>query len=73
MLTLPSTYTHNMQWLLPDQHKVDVSSYSAGLYSIRPQDYVILRHEFVQSPDHVNIGGNRAPEDSEVDSLDASL
>jgi len=60
MFTLPSTYDHTLVWMLPIEHNVDTMSYSAGMYSMRPEDYVILSHEFVQYPDHVSVGGNHS-------------
>ena len=59
MFTLPSTYNHTLVWLLPIQHEIDIRSYTAGMYGLRPQDYVTITHHFVMVPDHVNIGGNR--------------
>ena len=75
MFTLPSTYDHSLIWMLPIEHNVDTMSYSAGMYSMRPEDYVILSHEFVQYPDHVSVGGNHYPTDDNemVDNTDSTL
>ncbi len=73
MLTLPSTYAHSFIWDLPIEHDIDTNSYSAGLYSLRPNDYIIITHNFVQIPDHVNIGGNHQPVESVVENLDPNL
>ena len=73
MLTLPSAYTYSFSWLLPTEHEVDVTSYSAGLYSLRPNDYVIVSHDFVQVPDHVNIAGNHQSQEEPVDGTDPNL
>lgn len=64
MCTLPSTYHHNLTWLLPAAHSVDVTSYSTGMYAIRPEDYVTLSHDFVMLPDHVSVGGDHEPIDT---------
>lgn len=73
MFTMPSQYTYLITWQLPNNHLIDVMSYSAGLYSLRPSDYVVVGHDFVQSPDHVNIGGNREPEEDMVQYTDPNL
>ena len=36
----------------------------AGVYNIRPTDYVTITHKFVQLPDHVDIAGNYEPTES---------
>lgn len=61
MFTLPSSYEHTLTWLLSSEHEVDISSYSAGLYGLRPVDYTAVTHNFVMLPDHVNVGGNHDP------------
>ena len=61
MVTLPSTHSHTLTWLLPPNKLVDVMSYGAGLYGLRPVDYITITHHFVMVPNHVNIGGNRMP------------
>lgn len=73
MCTLPSTYQHKLTWLLSSSNVVDTTSYFAGLYSIRPEDFVILSHEFVQPPDHVSIAGNHYPIQDTPTSLDDTL
>ena len=35
-----------------------------GVYNIRPTDHVTITHQFVQLPDHVNLGGNYEPTES---------
>ena len=57
MVTVPSGYSHKLVWDVDHEHKVDVTSYSAGVYAMRQQDHVMLTHEFVKAPDHVEIGG----------------
>ena len=42
-------------------HRVDHSSYSAGVYGVRPDSRLWVIHEFIQTPDHVNLGGNHEP------------
>ncbi len=73
MLTMPSKYTYSLEWLLPSEHLVDVTSYSAGMYSMIPDEYAIVGHDFVQVPDHVNIAGNRDSNEQELDSADPNL
>jgi len=57
MFTMPSGYPHRVVWDIEPEHRVDVTSYSAGVYAVRPQDYVMLTHEFVKTPDHIEVGG----------------
>ena len=57
MVTMPSGYPHRLVWNVDHEHRVDVTSYSAGVYAMRQQDHVMLTHEFVKAPDHVEIGG----------------
>lgn len=73
MLTMPSQYSYLFTWQLPNKYLIDVMSYSAGLYSLRPNDYVVVSHDFVQSPDHVNIGGNRESTKTLVQYSDPNL
>jgi len=57
MVAMPSGYPHKLLWDVDPEHRVDVTSYSAGVYAMRQQDHVMLTHEFVNEPDHVEIGG----------------
>ena len=57
MLVLPAGYEHSIVWLLPPDDMVDTTSYSAGVYAVRPQDWALITHEFVTTPDHVEVGG----------------
>ncbi len=50
-----------ISWILPIEHEVDTTYYNAGMYGVRREDYAWITHEFVQKPDHVNIGGNYEP------------
>ena len=61
MFIFPSTYPLHIEWLLPDKYKVDVTYYNAGMYGLRPQDYVTISHNFVMLPDHVSLSGNHFP------------
>ena len=56
MVTMPSGYPHKLVWDVDHEHRVDVTSYSAGVYAMRERDHVMLTHEFVKTPDHVEIG-----------------
>ena len=58
MFIFPSTYWLLIEWQLPDKSEVDVTSYNAGMYGLRPQDYVTISHKFVMLPDHVSLSGN---------------
>ena len=57
MVTMPSGYPHKLLWDVDPEHRVDVTSYNAGVYAMRQQNHVMLTHEFVNEPDHVEIGG----------------
>ena len=57
MVTMPSGYPHELVWDIDPEHRIDVTSYNAGVYAMRQQDHVMLTHEFVKEPDHVEIGG----------------
>ena len=57
MFTMPSGYPHQVVWDIDLEHRVDVTSYSAGVYAVRPEDYVMVTHEFVTTPDHIEVGG----------------
>ena len=71
MFTMPSGHEHRIVWLLPDEHRVDTTSYSAGFYGMRESDYVWITHEFVMLPDHLDIGGNYEPTDhGEIPTVD---
>lgn len=39
-------------------YRVDTSSYAAGVYGMSSRSRLWITHEFVMSPDHVNVGGN---------------
>ncbi len=58
---MPSGYDHKIVWVLPIDQEVDTTFYNAGMYGLRAEDYAWITHEFVQRPDHVNIGGNFKP------------
>ena len=57
MVTIPSAYPHELVWDADPEHRVDVTSYNAGVYAMRKKDHVMLTHEFMETPDHVEIGG----------------
>jgi len=57
MCTMPSGHSHHLVWDIDPEHRVDVMSYSAGVYAVRPGDFVMVTHEFVKTPDHVEVGG----------------
>ena len=61
MFIFPSTYPLSIEWQLPDKYEVDVTYYNAGMYCLRPQDYVTISHKFVMLPDHVSLSGNHEP------------
>ncbi len=42
-------------------HRVDHTSYNAGVYGILPNSRLWVTHQFIQTPDHVNVGGNQEP------------
>lgn len=73
MCTLPSTYHHWLSWQLDPDSLVDTTFYSAGLYSMRTEDYITLSHSFIQTPDHVNINSNRIPLENIPTSSDPTL
>ena len=58
MFVFPSGYNHSIEWLLPVEHEVDTTHYSAGVYEVRPRDRAWITHSFVNTPDHVEVGGN---------------
>ena len=39
MVTMPSGYPHKLVWDVDHEHRVDVTSYSAGVYTMRQQDH----------------------------------
>ena len=63
MFVFPSGYDHSVVWLLPTEHEVDTTSYSAGVYGVRPDSRGWITHTFVITPNHIEVGGNYESED----------
>uniref|UniRef100_UPI003AACF14E PKHD1 like 1, tandem duplicate 1 n=1 Tax=Centroberyx gerrardi TaxID=166262 RepID=UPI003AACF14E len=63
MALLPSTHTYN--WYFDDVDHITNITYYAKFYSFKPDQYVIINHNFTQSPDSFRIvdvrNGSAAP------------
>lgn len=57
MFVFPAGYQNSIVWRLPPDDMVDTTSYNAGVYGVRPQDWALITHEFVKRPNHVEVGG----------------